>query len=136
MACMAKCCKPIIGDRVVGYITQGRGVTVHRENCRQFLRMKDQSPDRVIVVEWGNFIKQRFIADLRVIALQNQPTLKDITAILATEKVNIVGVRAFPHRKNQVDEIQLSIEVQNSEQLDLLRRQIAKIDSVMEVVRL
>ena len=136
MANMAKCCKPIIGDQVVGFITQGHGVTVHRAGCQQFAKAKERSADRVIAVSWGKHFTGRFSVDLHISALQDHNVLRDITALLAAEKVVIAGMRAQSNRRRQLDEVLLTVEVHNSDQLEKIRQLIQRVRGVMEVKRL
>ena len=136
MAHMAQCCKPIIGDEVIGFITQGRGVTVHRVGCQQFDRAQAHLPDRVIPVSWGAHFTNDFSVDLHISALQDHHVLRDITALLASEKIGIVGIRAQHNRRRQCDEVLLTVQVHNSDALEKVCQLIQRVPSVTEVKRL
>jgi len=132
---MAKCCKPIVGDQVVGYVSQGRGVTVHRQGCKQFKRMQERAPNRTITVQWGEKVQRHFVVDLQMTAEPQAGVLKDIIAMLGAEKVSILGLNARHHTRRQVDVVSLTVEVQDSEQLDTVRRALRQISGIIDVVR-
>lgn len=91
---LAQCCKPAPPDPIEGYVTKGRGIAVHRLACRSFQHLKIQDPDRVIAVAWSSQIDPRrvYAIDIALQALDRQGLLRDITELLAKDKVNVIGV--------------------------------------------
>lgn len=89
---MARCCHPAPPDHIVGYITQGHGVTIHRRDCATIRMLPEERRDRLLHAEWGNPAGQVFAVDVEFIALDRQGLLKDVTEILSQEKLNTVRV--------------------------------------------
>lgn len=91
---LAKCCKPIPGDEVIGFVTQGNGVAIHRANCLAIKRQAKQAPNKVVAIDWGNDVnKAIFNADLEVVANDRSGLLRDLTDLFAMEKISIAGLR-------------------------------------------
>ncbi|MDD3267490.1 MAG: bifunctional (p)ppGpp synthetase/guanosine-3',5'-bis(diphosphate) 3'-pyrophosphohydrolase [Burkholderiales bacterium] len=91
---MAKCCKPIPGDNIVGFITQGNGVAVHRIGCNEFNNQAKNHPHKMVKVEWGAAAKtSTFNADVEIVANDRHGLLRDLTDLFAMEKLNIFGLR-------------------------------------------
>ena len=95
---LAKCCRPAPPDTIAGYVTKGKGVSVHRSKCGNFLQLLGQHPDRVISVEWhatttGNHT-EKYLVDIQVLADDRHGLLRDISEVFAREKVNVVGVKS------------------------------------------
>ena len=91
---LAKCCKPIPGDEIIGFITQGKGVAVHRSNCPEVKRQAKLFPYKVISVSWaGDSKTATFNTDLEVVANDRHGLLRDLTDLFASEKIHIVGLR-------------------------------------------
>ncbi len=91
---LAQCCKPAPPDRIEGYITKGRGIAVHRQECRSLGHLKTQEPDRLIPVEWGagGHSQRVYAVDIALQAIDRQGLLRDITELLAREKMNVIGM--------------------------------------------
>ena len=109
----ANCCHPIPGERVIGFITRGRGVTVHKHNCRHIM---DVDPERVVEVRWETSAEDVFLATLRVTSVDKKGILADISAILAQKDANIVEAEI----KTTMDKkgiCHFTLEVKNYEQL-------------------
>ena len=94
---LAKCCRPAPPDAISGYVTKGKGVSVHRAKCGNFLQLLAHNPDRVIAVEWHSQINagevDKYLVDLQVLADDRQGLLRDISEVFAREKMNVVGVK-------------------------------------------
>ena len=94
---LAKCCRPAPPDDVKGYVTKGKGISVHRSGCQNFLQIQHRDPERVISVEWNLSSATRlsdvYTVDVQVIADDRQGLLRDISEVLAREKINVVGVK-------------------------------------------
>jgi len=125
---MAKCCSPMPGDEIVGYVTRGRGVTVHRSDCSNILSMSDH--ERLIDVSWGaNNTEQRYLVPLEVIANDREALLKDISTIIADERINISDVSVVT--KQHIATFYIKLEIANNNQLT---RIISKIECIPDVV--
>lgn len=93
---IAKCCKPLAVDEVVGFINQGSGVSIHRSNCLCLKRQAKQSPNKIVSITWGNHIKDAiFYADIEIIANDRSGLLRDLTELFASEKLRIDGLRTI-----------------------------------------
>lgn len=133
---IAKCCQPIPGDNIVGFITQGRGVSVHRENCEQLAELKMLSPDRIVNAEWGNCYANGYQLVLRIISMDRSGLLRDITTILANEKVNVLGVSSRSDVKKLMATIDMEIEIYNQETLGRVLVKINQLPDIIEAKRL
>jgi GTP pyrophosphokinase len=93
MTQLAKCCKPAPPDEIVGFITRGKGVSIHRANCKNFAEMRAKAPERVIHTAWGSQgIETVYPVDIFVLAGDRQGLLRDISEIFLREKINVIGV--------------------------------------------
>ena len=131
---LSKCCNPVPGDDIIGYITKGRGVSVHRTDC---VNVKELIEDdaRIIDVQWYNQNKQTaYTVDIEVYANDRDNLLADTIKTLSTLKTKIMAVNARA-TKEKIVIIDLSIEVENIEELNKVLKGLRKIDSVYEVRR-
>jgi len=128
----ANCCHPLPGERVTGFITRGRGVTVHKSDCRH---IADADPERVVEVWWENPDQDVFHATLKVISVDKKGLLADISSILTRKDANIVeaDLRTTTDRKGI---LHFTIEVQNFDQLQDIMWAIKKVENVLMVERL
>ena len=93
MTQLAKCCKPAPPDPIVGFVTRGKGVSIHRASCKNFAEMRAKAPERVIVTEWGRTMADTvYPVDIFVLAGDRQGLLRDISEIFSREKINVIGV--------------------------------------------
>ena len=132
---VAKCCKPLPGEPVKGYITRGRGVTIHRAACANMQQYLEQSPERVIDVEWGARQQQSWPVDVQVTAVDRPGLLRDITALLADEKINVMKVKSQLRSRDQSAHIRLTLELPDMAQLDRVMSRIAQLPNIMDVRR-
>ena len=132
---MANCCKPVPGDEIVGYITQGKGVTIHRKDCSNILNITDENRLRLVEVSWGEAEVQTYPVTLLIEALDRQGLLSDITRTLADEKVNVVAVNTLSDKKNQLARMAVTIETRDLHQLHRVMDKIQQLHTVTDVVR-
>ncbi|NVJ50031.1 MAG: GTP diphosphokinase [Gammaproteobacteria bacterium] len=132
---IAGCCRPVPGDAIRGYITQGRGVAVHRQDCSYILKASEQTPERLIAVSWGKLEKETYSADIHVIAYDRKGLLKDITTVFANAKVSIDSMNTSTDHKSQSVNITLRINVENTDKLSRVLAQLSQISNVTEVKR-
>ncbi len=132
---IARCCKPVPGDQIQGYISVGRGITVHRDDCRELARLKEQEPERIVDVSWGEMEQQVYPVDIFVRAYDRQGLLRDVTSILANEKVNVIGVNTLSDRSDQTATMMLTIEIGSLSELGHILGKINQLTHVIEVKR-
>jgi len=93
MTALAKCCKPAPPDGIVGFVTRGKGVSIHRATCKNFAEMRTKAPERVIFTEWGRAGSDTvYPVDIFILAGDRQGLLRDISEIFSREKINVIGV--------------------------------------------
>ena len=130
---LSKCCNPLPGDEIIGYITRGRGVSVHRKDC---VNVKDllKEENRIIDVSWVEQKQAQYNVDIEVFANDRSGLLADVTKELANSKANIIGVNARTG-KDRIAIIELTVETKNLDELNTILKAIRKVDSVYEVKR-
>lgn len=133
---MAKCCEPLPGDSIYGYITQGRGVSVHRESCEQLASLLERHPERGVEVVWGENYSGGHSVSLRVVANDRSGLLRDITTLLANEKSNVLEMRSRSDTKQQTAAIDLKMELYNMESLSRILSRLSQLPGVIEARRL
>lgn len=131
MTHLARCCQPIPGDTIAGYITQGRGISVHRGDCEQLGELRLHAPERIIDTVWGSDFVGTYILTLRVEALERSGLLKDITTLLANEKLKVTTMKNRNDYKRQLSIMDFDIEVKN---ISLLSRIISRLEQIKDVV--
>ncbi|MBZ4662495.1 MAG: bifunctional (p)ppGpp synthetase/guanosine-3,5-bis(diphosphate) 3-pyrophosphohydrolase [Caloramator sp.] len=130
----AKCCNPVPGDEIIGFITKGRGVSVHRKDCTNFKHLSEVEPERVIEARWTGEHTSSFVADIQIEATDRTGLLADITNTIVNTKVSVKAINARTNRKNTAT-IHLSLEVLNTEQLEKIMRDFRKLSGVIDVYR-
>ena len=130
---LSKCCNPLPGDEIVGYITKGRGVSVHRKDC---VNIKDliAQENRMIDVQWVDESKSNYQADIEIYSNDRSGLLVDILKELGTTKAKILGVNTKT-TKERIAIMEISLEVENLEELNKAQTAIRKVESVYEVKR-
>jgi GTP pyrophosphokinase len=132
---VAKCCKPIPGDTVIGYITQGRGVSIHRQDCNNMSHLTPDHNSRLIEVNWDNKQLSTFFVDLQIRAHGREGLLREITALLANAKVDLVAINSTLNKKNNSLFILLTVQIQDIKELNQLIQHIGQLDMVYDVKR-
>ena len=127
---VAKCCNPTPGDEIVGYITRGRGATVHRQDCPNVLRIHER--ERLVSVSWGSHVRT-YSVPVRIHAYDRQGLMGDVSNLLNTESVNITDVSVKTNQN--LAEIKMVIEVRDIEQLSRILTRIENLPNVMEAQR-
>ncbi|MDR0806490.1 MAG: GTP diphosphokinase [Enterobacteriaceae bacterium] len=132
---IARCCQPIPGDEIVGFITQGRGISIHRADCDQLNELKNHAPERLVEAVWGDCYSSGYSLVVRVIANDRSGLLRDITTILANEKVNVLSVASRSDVKKQMATIDMEIELYNLQVLDRVISRINQLPDIIEAKR-
>ena len=130
---LSKCCNPVPGDNIIGYITKGRGVSVHRTDC---VNVKDllKEEDRIIDVYWYTEKAASYNVDITVYANDRTGLLADVIQVLSNLKTKLMGLNSKA-TKEHIATIEITIEVENIEELNKVLKELRKVDSVYEVTR-
>ena len=131
---LSKCCNPVPGDNIVGYITRGRGVSVHRADCKNLKDLFLDEESRMIDVYWYTEKEAAYNVDIEIFANDRSGLLADIISQISTTKTKLVAVNCRAN-KERIAITDITIEVENLEQLNNVLKAIRKVDSVYEVKR-
>ncbi len=132
---MALCCKPIPGDAVIGYITQGHGVSIHRQDCSNILHTNDQQRNKLVEVSWGIKTQDKYTVDLIIHAYDRHGLIRDLTQLLVNERIAIIALNSFIDKKDQTAKINISIEINGLTPLSRILSRISQISNVTDVKR-
>ena len=130
----SKCCNPVPGDAIVGYITRGRGVSVHRADCTNIHDLTDSEDQRFIEVEWDTGKQATFISELQIKALDRPKLLQDITNLYSEAKLNAVSLN-LRINKEKIAIVDIGFEITETKQIEDLIKKIKKLNGVLEVYR-
>ena len=136
---LARCCRPVPPDPIVGFVTHGRGVSVHRDNCSTFARLAARSPERVIETEWGkprpaaDARARRYPVDIEVKAADRTGLLRDIVETVARDRVNVIGMQTATRR--QEARMRFTVEVTDAGQLQATLAAVRAVPGVTSVRR-
>ena len=133
---LARCCSPAPGDSIIGYITQGRGVTIHRSDCRNILKTEGANRGRLINVEWGEQVHETYPVDIGLETMDRQNLLRDILNLLSNEKININAVHTQSNKQDNTAHMEMSIEVASVAQLSRILNRLGQLNNVLEVRRI
>ena len=131
MTHIARCCQPIPGDSIQGFITMGRGVSIHREDCEQLKELSRRNPERLIDAVWGENYSGGYGLTIRILSNDRSGLLRDITTVLANEKINVMGVRSRSNVREQTAEIDMELEIYN---INAFNRALAKLSQLNDVI--
>lgn len=131
----AKCCNPLPGEEILGYVTVGHGVSVHNQDCPNIINAKHRQSDRMIEVQWGNKVSNSYGADIMVVAYQRGSLLKDITSLLAKENVDVLSIDTETSKKHLQSMFRLKVQVNSIELLSSVMSKINQLPNVTDVYR-
>lgn len=132
---LARCCKPIPGDSIIGYVTRGRGVTIHKTDCYNIKKIIDIYPDRILKVSWGKDLSQAYIVDLLIESNDRSGLLRDITSVIANENVSLLGINSRVNKLDNLATIYLTIEMKSDQSLEKILSLLKQIPDIAKVVR-
>jgi GTP pyrophosphokinase len=132
---IASCCKPVPGDSIIGYITQGKGITIHRDDCLNALFSLKHHPEKIIFVSWEGRLEKHYPVDIVVNAYDRTGLVHDITDILKEDKIMVVGLELRTDKKEGIAHIFMTIEVEGLKPLSRILAKIERIPNVIEVTR-
>jgi len=130
LSSMARCCNPMPGDPVVGFITRGRGATIHRQDCPNILQTRDR--ERLLQVGWGH-VERTYPVPIKIKAYDRQGLVSDISSLLSDENINIADVKVNVNRS--MADLRITIEVRDLTQLSRVLARIENLPNVMEAHR-
>ncbi|KTD53151.1 GTP pyrophosphokinase [Legionella santicrucis] len=132
---MARCCQPVPGDAVVGYITIGRGVSVHRQDCPNIIHASERQKQRFLQVSWGSATRENYVVDILIKAFDRSELLKDITSLLANEKAHVYALQTQSNKQENMAYITLTVDVDGLSSLSRLLTKLEQIPNVLEARR-
>ncbi len=134
MTGLAKCCKPVPPDPIVGFVTRLKGITIHRHDCSNVIRMMAQEPGRIITADWGEAAQNEvFSVQIEVIASDRQGLLRDISDVLAREKINVTAVNTLS--RDFMAKMKFTAEVRSIDQLRGALVQVTQVKGVQSARR-
>ncbi|MCL1112430.1 MULTISPECIES: GTP diphosphokinase [Shewanella] len=136
MSHIARCCQPVPGDEIFGYITMGRGISVHRSDCEQVKELMRAHPERSVDVIWGENYSGGYRIRVRVLSHDRSGLLRDLTTVLAAEKSNVMAMSSSSDVKTQTATVELELELYNLDGLSRIIAKLSQVDGVIESRRL
>jgi len=133
MTQLARCCRPAPPDEIVGYVTRGRGVSIHRTSCSNLQALTQREPERVVEVAWGRQADALFPVELLVMAQDRQGLLRDISEVFAREKLNVIGVNTSSSRTEA--RMLFTVEVRSAAEISRVLAQVREVKGVFSVRR-
>lgn len=131
---LARCCTPVPGDEIIGFITRNEGVSVHRVDCQNMVNLQERQPERVVDVQWTS-TKGTFMVKIQVEALDRRNLLSDVTRVLSDHGVNIIS-GSISTGSDRVATSQFSFEMADPQHLNTLLAAVRRIDGVFDVYRI
>ena len=133
---LARCCQPLPGDAVRGFITRGRGVSVHRNDCGSLARLARRDPDRVIEVSWGSAASQAYEVDVEIRGYDRKGLQKDVTSVISNAATHIIASSSRMFARTGEVEMRFTLRVRDFEQLSTLLGKLHALPNVVEARRL
>jgi GTP pyrophosphokinase len=132
---LGRCCKPVPGDDIIGYITLGQGVTIHRQDCQNIVSADNNHQDRLIEVSWGCEATTNYPVDLIIIAYNRQGLVRDITQLLTQDNIDVLALHTSLDKAENVGQVQLTIETPSLSMLSKVLARINQLPNIIEVKR-
>lgn len=132
---MARCCQPVPGDEIIGYITIGRGVSVHRKDCPNIIHASEKQKRRFIQVNWGSATRENYVVDVLIKAFDRSELLKDVTSLLSNEKAHVYALQTQSNKQENMAYITLTVEIDGLHSLSRLLAKLEQIPNVLEARR-
>ena len=133
---LARCCQPVAGDAISGYLTRGRGITIHREGCATMERLAARHPERVMQVEWRPRGRRSYSVDVQIRAVDRKGLLKDLTHVIATANAHVLGLNTQLDDRNASALLSFRLKVNDFEQLAQLLGRLSAVPGVNDARRL
>ncbi|GAA3976533.1 GTP diphosphokinase [Allohahella marinimesophila] len=131
----ASCCKPVPGDDIIGFITLGRGVSIHKQDCLNVLQLEAQEPNKIIEVSWGS-AQETYPIDIEVEAYDRPGLLRDISNVLGNDRVNVLAVSTRSDKENSTATMRLTVEIESLGMLNKIFDRLRQVPNVIDTRRL
>ena len=135
MCNFARCCRPVPPEPIAGYITQGRGVSIHRQDCGNFLGLNQRHPERIIEVDWGLSDSASYPVELRITAFDRTGLIRDISTVLADEGASVTDLASHTNRQSMQTVMDISIEIRDLPTLSTAIKRLEQLSNVISVQR-
>jgi len=132
---LAKCCHPVPGDKVLGFVTRGAGITIHRAKCKNILYQQNSASERVVEVAWGADKEQTYPMSIEIHAFDRKGLLKDVSSVFSDERVNVSSLSTQSDQKNHSVILNVGVEVTNLETMSQLLAKLDQLPNVLSVRR-
>lgn len=132
---ISNCCKPVPGDQIVGFITRGQGVAIHRRDCVNITNLEDSKRDRLIEADWGDELEKTYAVSIHVEAFDRQGLLRDVSKVLSDEKVDVIGVNTLSNKDEQTADMAITAEISDLDQLGRVMDKVNQLANVISVSR-
>ncbi len=131
----ARCCKPVPPEAIVGYITVGKGVSIHAQSCVNLARLSVKAPARILAISWGKMGSNEFPVDIEVQAFDRRGLVRDVSTALADDKISIQGMNTVTDKRDNLARMKISISITGLPQLSQLLTRIAQVPNVISARR-
>ena len=131
----ARCCRPVPPEAIVGYITQGRGVSIHRQDCGNFLSLNQRHPERIIEIKWGQQSTGAYPVDLTLHAFDRNGLIRDVTAVLADDDANVLRLKSRADKQSMQVIMDIGIEIKDLPTLSTVISRLEQLSNVVSVRR-
>ena len=135
MTQFGRCCKPVPGDEIIGFITVNSGITIHKRSCSNILSLPEDKRQRLIEVEWGGGEGSVYPVEISMSAYQRTGLMQDISTILANLKINLLNVDSKTNRDEQMVYTRLTMEIHSVDELVIIMDKLAQLPNVQDVRR-
>ncbi|WP_111643068.1 GTP diphosphokinase [Marinimicrobium alkaliphilum] len=132
---IANCCHPVPGDAIIGYITIGRGVSIHRQDCNNVLQLQADEPERIIKVDWGQTPQSTYSVDIMIEAYDRHGLLRDITTLLDSERINVSAMQTLSDKRKNTVDMQLTAEIRGFDELSRILTRLNQLPNVASARR-
>jgi GTP pyrophosphokinase len=132
---MAKCCRPIPGDNIIGYITMGRGITIHRQDCKNIAALQMSKSQRLVAVNWGQEPSSSYPVDITITAFDRQGLMRDVTALFTHEKMNLIAMQSHIDHEQNTAHIHATLEIKKLTDLNRLIDRLQQLPNILQVER-
>ncbi len=133
---LARCCKPMSGDAVVGFVTQGRGVSVHRADCVNVSQLEKNYPERILQVAWSHHQDKLYEVDIEIDSVDRSGLLRDITSLLAADNINVLGANTRSNKRSHEAKMYISLQIKSNDQLNNVVAKLMQLRGVYYVARM
>lgn len=132
---IAPCCLPVPPDSIVGFITRGKGVTVHRADCSNILNLREFERERLIDVDWGDDDSSRYHVEIHIMAYDRHGLLRDVSTVLSALNVDVVAVNTLSDQTSQTADMKIGMHIANTSELAVIMDKIRQLRNVQDVER-